>query len=96
LFWIIRWFDWYRIWILDGQRNFSKVLKFSEDIDFSLYERALENHYHALNRITSIFQCSSIYYNRALYYYCEASELECVQGDRAKLTEIYNDISIAY
>ena len=72
------------------------------------YDRALENHFSALRYVTSIYQCSTIYYNiglaylgkddytNAIRYYHEASELECVEGETMYLAEIYHDLGLAY
>ncbi|UJR12444.1 hypothetical protein I4U23_016620 [Adineta vaga] len=72
------------------------------------YDQALENHYNALKLVKSIYECTEIFYNigvtylgkhnsyRALQYYHEASELECVEGETMKLAEIYHDMGLAY
>lgn len=72
------------------------------------YTNALENHFHALQYVHSINQCTAIYYNiglaylgkkdyhNAIRYYQEAIELECVEGETIVLAEIYHDIGLAY
>ncbi|CAF1434529.1 unnamed protein product, partial [Adineta ricciae] len=72
------------------------------------YDQALENHYKALKFVTSIYQCSVVYYNlglaylgkgdynRALHYHHEAYELECVEGETEKLALIYHNMGFAY